>query len=195
MNRISILITLFILLWVTGTGFAHHASAPHFDESVEIVVEGTVTKWDFVNPHSYIHFTATDENGVTQDWRCEMHARTPMQRNGFTAETFVAGQKITFIGAPARREDNVCGLTSFIFADGTEIARNGELPEKYRVGAISNQATLAVDEERPEFLENGQPNISGFWVREQRGGGPRNVTREGPPGGERPNGTPAPTNN
>ena len=183
----TILCTTFLALFgASTTGFAHHSSAPHFDESTEIVLEATVTKWSFVNPHSYIYFDVTGENGEVENWRCEMHARTPMQRNGFTEETFFAGQKLTIIGAPARREEHVCGLTSYIYPDGTEIARNGALPEKYRIGTILDQDTLAVDTERPEYLENGQPNISGFWVRATRGGGPTTVNRGGAAaGGER----------
>jgi hypothetical protein len=179
-----------LLLAFSTSSFAHHSSAPHFDESVEIRLEGTVTEWKFVNPHSYIYFDVTDENGKTENWRCEMHARTPMQRNGFTSETFYAGQKLTIIGAPARREDNVCGLSSFIFSDGTEVARAGVLPEKYRIGAPLESEVVA-DAARPDTLKNGQPNISGYWVSAGRGGarpgGERGGRAGGPPAdGERP---------
>lgn len=174
-----------LLLGFSVSSFAHHSSAPHFDESVEISLEGTVTEWKFVNPHSYIYFDVTDEKGEAVNWRCEMHARTPMQRSGFTNETFYPGQKLTFVGAPARREANVCGLTSFIFSDGTEVARNGELPEKYRVGAPL-ESDAVVDAVRPDRLKNGEPNISGYWVRAGRGGPPAGAEggeRGGPPAG------------
>lgn len=177
-------IALIATLGIASSSFAHHASAPHFDESVDITIEGIVTEWHFVNPHSYIHFDVISDTGESVNWRCEMHARTPMQRNGFTDETFYAGQQLTITGNPARREDNVCGLLSFKFSDGTEVARNGELPEKYRIGAPLEQEILAVDAVRPEYLENGQPNISGFWVRAARGGPPAGARPEGGGAGE-----------
>lgn len=174
-------IAVSLLLSFSGSSFAHHSSAPHFDESVEIRLEGTVTEWRFVNPHSYIYFDVVGENGEKVNWRCEMHAKTPMQRSGFSEETFFEGQKLTLVGAPARREDNVCGLTSFIFSDGTEVGRAGTLPEKYRIGAPLESNAPVAEVARPEYLENGQPNISGYWVRAGRGGPPAGA---GPAAGE-----------
>lgn len=179
MKHLYLKLALLALLGFVTPSFAHHASAPHFDESVEIVLEGTVTEWKFVNPHSYIYFDVTDETGKSENWRCEMHARSPMQRNGFTDETFFAGQKLTLTGSPARREPNVCGLTSFKFSDGTEVLRNGALPEKYQIGTLLEAETIEFSSDRTKPLENGQPNISGYWVRAARGGGPT-----GRPGGE-----------
>ena len=50
---------------------AHHSSAPHFDSSMEVVVEGVVTEWRFVNPHAYVYFDVVNDSGETVAWRCE----------------------------------------------------------------------------------------------------------------------------
>jgi hypothetical protein len=172
MKKISFITLSSALALCSATStYAHHSNAPHFDTSVDISVEAAVTKWEFVNPHAYIFFQGTDANGETAEWRCESSSATNMGRRGFDEDTFYAGQNLTIVGNPARREDNVCFVTSFVFEDGTVIGGRDTLPEDKRSGAIV-ETVAATDLERSEFLENGQPNISGAWVRAGRGGPP-----------------------
>jgi len=155
---------------------AHHSSAPHFHRDVSITLDATVTDWKFVNPHAYVYFDVREENGEANNWRCEVSAAASMARNGWTDESFFPGQKLTIDGSPAIREDHVCFLNSVTFADGVIVTRGGELPESYRPQDAQQQ--LAVElADRPEYLENGQPNISGHWVR-LRGPGGGQATEE-----------------
>ena len=174
---------------MAGNTYAHHSSGPHFDPTIDITLEAVVTDWKLVNPHAYVYFDVTEDDGSTTNWRCESSAASSLRKRGYTDETFVPGQKLTINGNPARREDNVCFLSSFAFADGTTIGRNGDIPvdnsaENLAVAEKSN------DEQRPKYLANSQPNISGFWVRERRGGPPggpggpgAGAARPGNPGG------------
>ena len=95
--------------------------------------------------------------------RCELPAATALARLGWTRTTFTPGQKITIKGAPARNEENVCMLQSFIGEDGREISRNEDLT---KIGA-DPLATLASTNRatpRPARLPNGHPNLQGPWV-------------------------------
>ncbi len=161
---------------------AHHSAAPHFDMSQKLVLDGVVTDFRFVNPHGYFYFDVTSESGEVSNWRCELAGATGLKRRGWTVETLVPGQRITVNGAPARREDNLCFTTSFILEDGTEISRMTNLPE-------STATAEAEDEDRPQYLDNGQPNLSGPWVSQGRGGG----MGPGGPAGMGAMGRPAPT--
>ena len=157
-------------LGLANSAMAHHSSAPHFHRETNVILDATVTDWKFVNPHAYVYFDVTDSDGETNNWRCEVSAASSMSRNGWTEETFYAGQKLTIDGSPAIREDHVCFLNSVTFSDGVEVSRGGELPESYRPQDAQQQ--LAVNlADRPEYLENGQPNISGDWVRLRGPGG------------------------
>lgn len=170
------------LLTLSAGAVAHHSNAPHFDTNVEVSVEGTVTSWAFVNPHAYVYFDVIADNGETENWRCEMSSATSMGRRGFDENTFYPGLELTINGNPARREDNVCFMTSLAFEDGVVIGGRDFLPEDKRSGALA--AVIATDAERPEYLENGQPNISGYWVAASRGGPiPGATGAGGPPGG------------
>jgi hypothetical protein len=169
--QLKICTALMSALVFSGTSLAHHSNAPHFHNDTEVSVDAVVTKWAFVNPHAYIFFEGTDENGVTAEWRCESSSATNMGRRGFDENTFYAGQKLTIVGNPARREDNVCFVQNFIFEDGVSIGGRDTLPEDKRTGAIL-ESTVATDIDRPAYLENGQPNFNGYWVRAGRGGPP-----------------------
>jgi hypothetical protein len=143
---------------------AHHSAAAHFDMSQELVLDGVVTDFRLVNPHGYFYFDVTSESGEISNWRCELAGATGLKRRGWTVETLVPGQRITVNGSPARREDNHCFTTSFTLGDGTEISRQANLLE-------SATTAEAEDEDRPQYLDNGQPNISGYWVRVRGPGG------------------------
>jgi hypothetical protein len=139
--------------------FAHHSAAPHFDLEKTITLEATITQFQFVNPHAYVFFTAPGAGGKPTAWRCELAARTALSRLGWTDALFPAGRKITIKGSPARREDNVCMLSSFITENGREISRNENLTN------ANPLAKLAVSPAtRPARIASGQPNLEGFWL-------------------------------
>lgn len=143
---------------------AHHSSAPHFDATKELVIEDAfIVEWKFVNPHSYLYFDVLNDSGELVRWRCESSAATMLKRNGWTDTTLARGQKVTITGDPARREDNVCSLTSITLEDGTVIGRSDNVTGDVTAGTEFDR----VDQgpiDRPARLSNGQPNISGTWL-------------------------------
>ena len=54
-----------------GSAGAHHGFG-NFDRSQEVTLEGTITSIDFVNPHAYVYFEATNPDGTKVAKRCEM---------------------------------------------------------------------------------------------------------------------------
>ena len=145
---------------VTVPVVAHHSSAPHFDRDNSITVEGVVTQLQFVNPHAYVYFDVTTEDGSVQDWRCELSAATMLERRGWTRDSIQPGQQIEITGAPARREDHVCFLNNFRLDGGPEYARNSELEDGVVSTGLADVSSLA----RSAYLDNGRPNLTGPWV-------------------------------
>ena len=117
-NLASFSLAAMVSLGLAKSAIAHHSSAPHFHRDVTVTLNATVTDWKFVNPHAYVYFDVRNENGETNNWRCEISAASSMARNGWTKETFFSGQELIIDGSPAIREDHVCFLNSVTFADG-----------------------------------------------------------------------------
>jgi hypothetical protein len=137
---------------------AHHGFG-NFDRSREVKLEGTVTSIDFVNPHAYVYFEATNADGTKVAKRCEMRAATVLRRSGWSAEMFKPGEPITIEGAPDRFDVNSCYVHTVAFADGTTADRYAQLSRP--------AATAAPAAPRAARLPSGEPNLSGDWAPEQ----------------------------
>lgn len=102
------------LLWTAAAAFvvavlvssvpavAHHASAPFYDPEKSVEAVGTVTKFVFRNPHSFIYLDAPNAEGEMVAWEVEMGTAVSMSRRGWTAETIEAGDPIRVVGQPSR---------------------------------------------------------------------------------------------
>ena len=140
-----------------GAAHAHHGWGS-FDSSAQLMtLEGVVTGVEFINPHSWVYFTVTDEtdeDGEAAHWRCELRAATVLRRSGWSPEMFRTGETITVTGLPDRFDPRSCYLSNVTFADGSSINRYGQrdTAEPQRRGT------------RPLRLANGEPNISGDWA-------------------------------
>jgi hypothetical protein len=141
-----------------GAAGAHHGFG-NFDRSREVALGGTITRIDFVNPHAYVYFEATNADGTKVAKRCEMRAATVLRRSGWSAEMFKPGEPIKIEGAPDRFDVNSCYVHTVVFADGTTADRYAQLSRP--------AATAAPAAPRAARLPSGEPNITGDWAPEQ----------------------------
>jgi hypothetical protein len=134
---------------------AHHGGGT-FDNRRQIELTGTLTRLELINPHSWIYFDVTGEDGKVRSYRCEMRAATVLRRSGWTKEMFRIGQRIAIQGSPDRNDPNSCYLNTIILEDGRRADRYGQFTKP----AVSAGGRAA---RRP----NGDPNIAGDWAPEQ----------------------------
>jgi hypothetical protein len=138
-----------------ATSAAAHHGFGNFAMDEDIELSGVVTKIDFVNPHSWVHFDVTAADGSKSAHRCELRSATTLRRSGWTPEMFAAGTRVTIQGSPDRAEKNACYVSTIKFGDGTVLDRYGQ--------RIPAQAAA----QRVARLPSGEPNISGDWAAEQ----------------------------
>ena len=100
------------LLW-TAPAIAHHSSAPFYDSTKRVETQGTVTKFLFKNPHSFLYFEA-DESGKKVEWQIELGAASGLARTGWTPETLKPGTVIKASGQPSRAEGHPRNAASAI---------------------------------------------------------------------------------
>jgi uncharacterized protein DUF6152 len=89
------------LLAVSIPANAHHGVAG-YDLTKTISLHGTVTKFDWSNPHIVIHMDAKNANGEVQNWTIELAAPTHMSRAGWTKNVMKAGDDINAEVHPAQ---------------------------------------------------------------------------------------------
>ena len=70
-------------LAVAWPAVAHHSFGTFLmNENIEL--NGVVTKFDYVNPHSWLEFDVQGSDGKTNSYRCEMRSATTLRRSGWT---------------------------------------------------------------------------------------------------------------
>jgi len=80
---------------------AHHSFAM-FDRNTEIVKSGTIVRWAFNNPHSWLYLNVKDEDGKETLWSFEGSSPTGLIQRGITGDTFKPGANVTFMYCPLR---------------------------------------------------------------------------------------------
>jgi Family of unknown function (DUF6152) len=114
--------TALVLLLSLGTSaFAHHGVGAWYDTTRSITVKGTVTSFEWTNPHTYIYFDVKDANGAIQKWTAEMGSVGMLGRAGWRRETLKPGDAITVTGKPAKDGKSVVLLDKAVLASGQEL--------------------------------------------------------------------------
>jgi len=115
-------ITSLICLLLSYPSSAHHANSA-FDGDQTITISGTVTRWQFINPHCGIWLNVISDDGSVQEWAGEFQSVQDLYRYfSWNKDTFRAGDYVTLIGNPDRRPGNYSMWTRrVIFPDGTDI--------------------------------------------------------------------------
>jgi hypothetical protein len=77
------------------------------DETRTVQITGKVVEWRFVNPHSYLIVEVTTD-GRTEQWDFSFGgaAVSHLKRQGYTAQSFKAGEIINARGNPARSQSS-----------------------------------------------------------------------------------------
>jgi hypothetical protein len=91
-------------LLLTIPAVAHH-SFTMFDTTKQTTLTGTVTEFQWTNPHSYIEIDVPDENGAVKHWSIEMGSPSILQTSGWKHGTLKAGDKLTVILNPLKNGD------------------------------------------------------------------------------------------
>lgn len=113
---------ILVLAALTATSaFAHHSFEAEFDRKKTVVLTGTVTKVDWMNPHIYIHLDAKDETGKSASWMCEGGNPNSLMRMGWKRNTLKPGDQIVIDGYRAKDGSNTCNGRSVKLADGTRL--------------------------------------------------------------------------
>ncbi len=158
---------------------AHHAFAATFTNDTT-TVEGYVTELKFNNPHVRVNFDVTDESGETTQWVSVGGSATTLRQVGWSRTTLQEGDYIRITGNTSRNGSPMVSM-------GTVEVLDPESGAVLRVpGTEENSSYAAVETGKntvPMTLDNGLPNLTGYWVMGSMGRPSDSESAGGPPPG------------
>jgi hypothetical protein len=107
-------------VFTSGSALAHHSFAM-FDRIKEIVLVGTVTQFQWTNPHTWIEMDVADEKGQAIHWSIEGGSVLGLSREGWKRDTVKVGDKVTLVAHPLKDGSLGGSLMGITLPDGKHL--------------------------------------------------------------------------
>jgi Family of unknown function (DUF6152) len=100
-KRVQLALFAFVLLAFATPTFAHHGTS-RYDLDKTVTLTGTVTGFDWGNPHCLVYMDVKSDNGQVQHWTLELASPYTMSHAGWTKSSLVLGDMLVADTHPAR---------------------------------------------------------------------------------------------
>jgi hypothetical protein len=117
-----------LLLALVASPAAAHHSAAVFDMSKHVSMQGTVEKWLWANPHSWLYLRVVKADGTQEVWGFEAGSTGMLSRTGWNSADMKPGDKITVTAMPSRDGNHVGLLDHIQLADGRVLSSGAGAP-------------------------------------------------------------------
>jgi hypothetical protein len=136
------------LLFVTLPVLGHHSRAL-YDQQQVVAIEGIVTGYEWANPHVYLYLQSDDQGEGMKAWAFEGGVTAVMSRQGWTRDSFVAGDRVTVNIHPSRDPRREMGLLAGV--------------EKGGVTLLSRSARVIPPPNAEDYTAVKADSIAGTW--------------------------------
>lgn len=110
---------------VCSSALAHHSFAAEFALDKPVRLQGTITKVEWVNPHSWFHLEVAGDNGESTVWMVEGGSPNALFRRGVSQRSVPPGTELTVEGYQARDGSNTAVGRSFLLSNGERLFLGG----------------------------------------------------------------------
>lgn len=117
---VSLLAVVTISLVISRPAFAHH-SMSMYDRGHDTTFKAVITQFDWVNPHSQITFTVTDEHGNIEKWVAEGPGPNRLANHGWSKDSLKPGDQVTIVGNRNKDGSPTMRFERVILPDGQEL--------------------------------------------------------------------------
>jgi cell division FtsZ-interacting protein ZapD len=90
--------TALCVILAAGVAQAHHAFAAEYDARKPVTLRGTVSRVEWINPHSWIHIDVKKNDGSVERWMIEAAGPAALQSRGLTRDLVKVGTDVTVNG-------------------------------------------------------------------------------------------------
>jgi hypothetical protein len=136
----------------------HHSFAM-FDNSQTEHLEGTITDFEWLNPHVWLHVSVAAEDGTAEVWSFEAGSTGQLAQSYWDADSVRAGEVLSDVTFhPLKDGSNGGQLREVTKADGTYLCQGPDCREKQR---LEREAAARPD---PQPI----PSFAGYWQRRGR---------------------------
>jgi hypothetical protein len=113
-----LLILSSVLGVIAPAALAHHSFAAEYDASKPITLRGTVTKFEWMNPHARFRIDVKDDSGGVTNWEFELGSPNTLMRSGWTRNSLKIGDEVVVKGCRSKDYSNQGNATSILSGDG-----------------------------------------------------------------------------
>jgi len=117
----SALAIALLLAAVAPQAQAHHSFGV-FDTAKTVTLQGTVYRFQWTNPHSWLWLSVAQTAGPPKIWGIETGSPTMLLRRGLERETFQPGDKVSVDIHPLRDGRSGGNFIRATFPDGHSVA-------------------------------------------------------------------------
>jgi hypothetical protein len=126
-TRVSGVAAALLLAMAAMPASAHHSAAP-FDLTKSVSLEGTVEKWVWANPHSWLYIRVVKADGSQEVWGLEAGSTGMLARAGWNAADMKPGDKVIASVAPERTGNHIGLLNKVQLASGRVLSAGAGAP-------------------------------------------------------------------
>lgn len=121
-KRVTVVATLLATaLTLPLAAQAHHSFAAEFDSQKVVHLEGTVVKFAWVNPHSWLYVDVPKADGTVEHWKIEGGAPSALLRRGWNRNSLPMGTKIVVNAFRSRDGATRASARDIVFPDGRKL--------------------------------------------------------------------------
>jgi Family of unknown function (DUF6152) len=119
-NR-RILCLLCALLGASAPAAAHHSFSAIFDAAEPVTITGTVTRVEWMNPHTWIYLDVEKDDGSKEAWSFELGSPNRLMRYGWNQDSLPTGTTVTIVGSRARDGSLKAAVDTVTLPDGKRL--------------------------------------------------------------------------